>query len=236
MDRTSRSFNTVPHIATASLKEEKEYLCLSTSSPTCILQASKTWRTTGKPSWPPWVAGTLPGLMASGTFHVSSGLLHTLQDHLSSLKINLVQDYARESCFMNFYSSIPAKGNLGFALTRPCQGTLVHSTKPSVSTSPLQSLGHPLRPPMDMPAAHTKAEGTCETRLVTKCQHTSICPFQSLFSHVHLWGGKKMQLPEHHFKCEKTRRCMVARISAALPLTPEKRVTFKNGNLIKDHK
>lgn len=45
-----------------------------------------------------------------------------------------------------------------------------------------------------------------------------------------------MQLSEHHFKCEKTQGCTVAGISAAPPLTPEKRVTFKNGNLIKDHK
>ena len=166
-------------------------MCLSTSSPTCFLQASKTWSPTGKPFWQSWVAGALPELMASGTSHVSPGLLHTLQDHPSSPRINLVQDYAQGSCFMNFYPFIPAKAKPRFPLTPPCQGTLAHSMKPSVSASPLWSLGHPPCPPVDVPTGHTGAEGTCETRLLTECLHISICPFQPLFSHVHLWGGKK---------------------------------------------
>lgn len=165
-------------------------MCLSTSSPTCFLQASKTWSLTGKPSWQSWVTGALHELTASGTSHVSPGLLHILQDHLSFPKINLIQGYAWGSCIMNFYPFIPAKAKPRFPLTPPWQGTLAHSTKPSVPTS-LGSLSHPPCPPMDMPAAHTGAEGTCKTRLVTKCLHTSICPFQTLFSHVHLWRGKK---------------------------------------------
>lgn len=50
-----------------------------------------------------------------------------------------------------------------------------------------------------------------------------------------IMGKEKLQLLVHHFQCERHRYTAVG-ISAALPLTPEKRITFKNGNLIKNHK
>jgi len=122
--------------------------------------------------------------------HILPGLLHTLQDHLSAPKINLVQDYTQASCFMNFYASIPAKAKPRCPLTPPCQGTPAHSTKPGVLCGASVTLrAHPWTRPH-------RSRGYLETRLVTKCPHSSICPFQRLFSHVHLRGGKKTQLPE----------------------------------------
>lgn len=93
---------------------------------------------------------------------------------------------------------------------------------------------HALCPPMDVSGSPHRA---CKVRFVSKCLHTSICSFQMLFSYIQLWGRKKktLQLLVHNFQCER-HRYMVVGISATPPLTPEKRITFKNGNLIKNRK